>query len=73
MLHGEERRRIMKKFNKYTALLLAFMLIITSCVFAVGVNAAAVDTAETGADSITIHYYSEKANPYVYYLSLIHI
>ena len=57
----------MKKFNKYTALLLAFMLIITSCVFAVGVNAAAVDTAETGADSITIHYYSEKANPYVYY------
>ena len=57
----------MKKFNKYTALLLAFMLIITSCVFAAGASAASVNTAKTGAGNITIHYYSEKANPYVYY------
>ncbi|MGN0558313.1 MAG: alpha-amylase family glycosyl hydrolase [Acutalibacteraceae bacterium] len=57
----------MRRVKKYTALFLALMMLITSSVFATGVNAASVDTAETGADSITIHYYSEKANPYVYY------
>ena len=57
----------MRRVKKYTALFLALMMLITSSVFAAGANAASVDTAETGADSITIHYYSEKANPYVYY------
>ena len=55
----------MKRFHKVIAFALAISVLISAAM----ISTAAVDTkkSETGADGITIHYYSEGGAPNIYY------
>lgn len=56
----------MKNIKKVIALILAVLMISTATVFSV--NAAEVTTDESKAtNGITVHYYTETANPQIYY------
>ncbi len=56
----------MNKFKRLSALVLAFVLIISIGI--IGISAADEETAETSADTgITVYFKSEDTAPYIYY------